>query len=744
MAKRNNRRQKRLRKTKADLVAEIAALERRLAVGGGVGDAYFRAVIRNSPTAIYVRDVDSRYLLVNKAYERLYKVRDENIFGKTPFDVFARDSAEFIVARDREILKSGRKVEYESDVTLIDGTTRVQSVIMFPFHDSQSNAIGVCGILTDLAQQKRVEQAVRVSEERLHAAIDSLREGFILFDANDRLVAFNDKYLQLRPASQKILDRGGTFEDMVREHVRLGMIPEAAGREEAFVRERMEQHRNFKDPIVRRFVDGRWYLIDEARTPEGGTALSVVDITDLKRAENALRKSEALFRAVVNHSPTKIHIKDVEDRYALINKEAEKLFGVTDEEGRGKTSYDPFPKEVADAFTAHDRTVIASGHAVEKEEEFTLEDGVHTYLTVKFPIYDLDGMAAVGAIGTDITERKRAEETVRRLAAAIEGLSENFALYGPDDRLIICNRNYRDLNAAIAEATRPGVTFEQHARAMVEHGLAPQAVGREEAWVRERLERHRNPGGPIEVARQDGRWFLVHEQRMADGSTATIATDITERKRAEQELEHQKMLFEVVFRDVPDAMVLADTDRKVMMCNPSITRTFGYEPRELLGKNTGILYATREEYERQGKLRFNPDAEFKLDPYVASYRRKSGELFPGETVGTPIRDRDGNTLGFIAVIRDVTERQKAEEMLKESEERFRSVLDSSPSAVSLKDKDNRFLLVNNTFATWMKADAKEIIGKTIFDRYPKEEAEFIAQNNREVFTTGKSYVGEST
>ncbi|MBI1986640.1 MAG: PAS domain S-box protein, partial [Rhodospirillales bacterium] len=476
--------------------------------------------------------------------------------------------------------------------------------------------------------------------------------------------------------------------------------------------------------------------------PEGGTALSIVDITELKNTENALRKSEALFRAVVNHSPTKIHIKDVEGRYALINKEAEKLFGVADEEGRGKTSYDLFPKEVADAFMAHDRSVIDSGNALEKEEEFTLEDGVHTFLTVKFPIYDLDGVAAVGAIGTDITERKRAEETVRRLAAAIEGLSENFALYGPDDRLIICNRNYRDLNAAIAEATRPGVTFEQHARAMVEHGLAPQAVGREEAWVRERLERHRNPGGPIEVARQDGRWFLVHEQRMADGSTATIATDITERKRAEQELEHQKMLFEVVFRDVPDAMVLADTDRKVMMCNPSITRTFGYEPRELLGKNTGILYATREEYERQGKLRFNPDAEFKLDPYVASYRRKSGELFPGETVGTPIRDRDGNTLGFIAVIRDVTERQKAEEMLKESEERFRSVLDSSPSAVSLKDKDNRFLLVNNTFATWMKADAKEIIGKTIFDLYPKEEAEFIAQNNREVFTTGKSYVGE--
>jgi len=112
------------------------------------------------------------------------------------------------------------------------------------------------------------------------------------------------------------------------------------------------------------------------------------------------------------------------------------------------------------------------------------------------PGYDLDGDAAVGAIGTDITERKRAEETVRRLAAAIEGLSENFALYGPDDRLIMCNRNYRELNKSIAGATVLGVTFKEHLRAMVRHGLAPQAVGREKEWIKERMERHRNPRGP--------------------------------------------------------------------------------------------------------------------------------------------------------------------------------------------------------------------------------------------------------
>ena len=128
---------------------------------------------------------------------------------------------------------------------------------------------------------------------------------------------------------------------------------------------------------------------------------------------------------------------------------------------------------------------------------------------------------------TDVTERVRAEEDARRLAAAIEGLSENFALYGADDRLIVCNEGYRRLNRRIAKATTPGTSFEEHLRAMVEKGLVPETDGREEEWIEERLERHRNPKGPFELLRQDGIWLLVHDQRMPDGSTAPISTDIT-------------------------------------------------------------------------------------------------------------------------------------------------------------------------------------------------------------------------
>ena len=139
----------------------------------------------------------------------------------------------------------------------------------------------------------------------------------------------------------------------------------------------------------------------------------------LAKTSETLRKSEALFRTVVNHSPTKIHIKDVDGRYTLINKEAEKLFGVTDEEGRGKTTHDLFGKDVADSFVTHDQAVIESGKAMDMEEEFTFENDVRTYLTTKFPIFDQDEITGVGAIGTDITERKRAEEAVKASEARL-------------------------------------------------------------------------------------------------------------------------------------------------------------------------------------------------------------------------------------------------------------------------------------------------------------------------------------
>jgi two-component system sensor histidine kinase TtrS len=169
---------------------------------------------------------------------------------------------------------------------------------------------------------------------------------------------------------------------------------------------------------------------------------------------------------------------------------------------------------------------------------------------------------------------------------------------------------------------------------------------------------------------EDKRLFRDIAERVTNALTnrsllERLESDIEERKRTEKELERQKTLFETVFNDVPDAMILANSQRAIVMCNPAFSRTFGYEPTDLVGKKTEILYENLEEYEHQGRIRFSPGAEEQLKPYVLNYKRKNGEVFPGETVGTSIKTKNGDTLGFIGVIRDITERKLAEEQARQ-------------------------------------------------------------------------------
>ena len=258
------------------------------------------------------------------------------------------------------------------------------------------------------------KEASLSTEEQLAIAIEALSEHVVLFDAEDRVVLANKAWRELNSAVIEFTKPGTHFEDHLRALIEKGLVPEASGREEEWLCERMERHLNPSGPFEVGRQDGRWIRVYEQRLPNNGIILIISDITESKRVDQALRESEERFRAVVDNSPAKIHIKDQQGRYILINPLAEELFGVTEAEARGKTTHEVFPKEQADAFTAHDQGVLDAGKAVEEEEEWRRKDGVHTYLTVKFPILDFTGeVIGIGAIGTDITDRKRAEERLQ-------------------------------------------------------------------------------------------------------------------------------------------------------------------------------------------------------------------------------------------------------------------------------------------------------------------------------------------
>lgn len=145
------------------------------------------------------------------------------------------------------------------------------------------------------------------------------------------------------------------------------------------------------------------------------------------------------------------------------------------------------------------------------------------------------------AMVVDALENRRAARRARDaetlLHDAIESLSDGFVVYDADDRLLLCNQRYREIYAETAKNIEVGRTFEELLRRGVANGQYPEAVGREEDWLAERLEAHRNPGAPVEQRLPGDRWVRIEEQRTRSGGLVGFRVDITELKRQQRELQ---------------------------------------------------------------------------------------------------------------------------------------------------------------------------------------------------------------
>jgi PAS domain S-box-containing protein len=146
----------------------------------------------------------------------------------------------------------------------------------------------------------------------------------------------------------------------------------------------------------------------EGRRDEG--VAFVVDLSEQKRAEHALRESETRLQAFFENSPSLIFLKDLPGQYLYVNQEFKRAFGITQEQAEGKRDDELFLAEQAAIFQANDRQVLDAGLPIEFEEVTLQEDGVHTSIVHKFPLFTAEGeIYAIGGIATDITQRQRAE-----------------------------------------------------------------------------------------------------------------------------------------------------------------------------------------------------------------------------------------------------------------------------------------------------------------------------------------------
>jgi len=222
--------------------------------------------------------------------------------------------------------------------------------------------------------------------------------------------------------------------------------------------------------------------------------------------------------------------------------------------------------------------------------------------------------------------------------------------------------------------------------------------------------------------------------------TISQIEDITERHQVLDEMERQRSLFQALFDGSQEPMVLADPERNILMCNPAFYRIFDYQEDDLIGQSVGLIYAEIDEFERQGRIRFNTESNPPDDPYVVTYKKRNGETFPGETVSGLIKDADGNHVGFLGVVRDISVRVAAQQALSASERKFRDFAQAAADRFWETDDQHRYTynspgneLFPNPSSVLKGKRRWEVAG---FEAEETELARYLdAINNRRAFRT---------
>lgn len=158
----------------------------------------------------------------------------------------------------------------------------------------------------------------------------------------------------------------------------------------------------------------------------------------------------------------------------------------------------------------------------------------------------------------------------------------------------------------------------------------------------------------------------------------------------------QRSLFEALFWNLADALIVVNIDRTIRVCNPACARLYGYGETELFGKPTALLYADLAEYERQGELRFNPGTPGSIAPDSTLMRRKDGSQFRCEIVGAVVRDEHGEAVAYVGLARDISHRERYHNALVDSEQRLRDFLAAAADRFWETDVEGRYTYLSPT------------------------------------------------
>ena len=556
-----------------------------------------RSIVDNQTEVVARYDADFRCVFSNMAHARLFGRRPEEVVGVNFFDSVPERLRDRLRA-ELLALTPGRPVCIgANEKVLPDGEVRWFEWVDRVLFDDAGRRVGYLAVGRDVTEQYRAEQALKESEARLAALLKYApliihlkdREGrYLLANAETEKMFGFDPALAIGKTPQEVFPAVDELSEWGhREVVETGRV--------VVYEEQKPKIGPYEWSHVVRFP----LLDDKGEVAVVGCI--AIDITERKRAETALRESEARLQALMEHAPLVVHLKDREGRYVLANPEAARIFGRPPAEVMGKTPFEVFPPEEAEVIDRHHREVLESGRSVVHEEFQPSLDAYQWSLVVRFPIRDAKGeIAVVGGFALDITERKRAEEALKaseaRLAAFMEHAPVGMYLKGLDGRYVMLN-------------PETGRVFGRPAEEMLgrrpEDAFPPEQVEVIRRNDAELLER----GAPTRCeeylqGREGYGWSLVIRFPVRDGDGRIVQIggfdlDITAQKRAVAELAASEERFRTIVEDQTEFISRFAPDFTLTFINQAYARQLGRAREEVVGSS--VLDLMNEEQQARFK-----------------------------------------------------------------------------------------------------------------------------------------------
>ncbi|MBB5352497.1 PAS domain S-box-containing protein [Haloferula luteola] len=404
------------------LVAECDELEQKLSdvrEEHQTLERFFDALMEHVPSSLYFKDIDSRFLKVNQKMSEWFRCgHPSDMLGKTDHDFFDVSHADDALKDEREIIRTGQaivgKIEHEE---FHDGKKGWVLTNKMPFRDQSGRVIGTFGMSSDVTELMETRNTLERERNMLRSLIDSFPDRIFVRDPGRQYLVVNRSMAEWAGAKSPTEMLGRRPEDFFPQRVTgKGMDEDLdllAGEREVVIREWVMTDADGVDhSVVTTKVP--WFDVD-------GRCVGIVgmdrDVSAERRARAELAETQRRLQEVMDNSPAVVSMKSRTGTYLMVNRGFEEMFGLDRQVVLGKTDEDVLgDKEVAQAFRERDREVLESGEVLPLDERFYVDGHPRWYATVRFPLRDDRGeIYAVGGVSTDVTDRREAEDSMRRL-----------------------------------------------------------------------------------------------------------------------------------------------------------------------------------------------------------------------------------------------------------------------------------------------------------------------------------------